>query len=240
VKNNLKNKLKFLKNKKIYFYISIILIEILLIFIFNKKGYLDLEKEDFRWLFSATAQSMAALFALNGIFLSFIFESLNYKIRSYREIIKNDLKFLRPISNRIIESWPELEIEEKANKLVEDIKNSSYNIMISGLTVKELLKELDLDSKIYTINMYKKREKELINKIKIPLFLIIFTFIISLIFIPFSSIISNLKLKHIYLSFYLIIVTITILNIYFYFLNTILLSKYYHLNNTRIDIEEKS
>ena len=78
---------KYLQNW--YFYISISIVSIVFILAY----FLDLEvfkRDMLLWFFAATSQSMAALFAVVGMFLVFRYQDLQNRLSHYNQILRNN------------------------------------------------------------------------------------------------------------------------------------------------------
>jgi len=222
VRKTCKERVKILKNKILFYrktilhyliMLIIVFIEITAILIFYQLDILQINKEMLYWLFSSTAQSMAALFAVVGMFVVFRLESIKTKLRNCYDLLK--LKFS---SNGWIyyfglinaDCWhddnilscAEYRLDEKKDRLSGNIKN-------------------DLQASIIEISHLEKARDNVIFTAKIPLLAVLITFVLSIIFISFTESISKNVIGLIILILILALITFSVIGLFYYLIYSI-------------------
>jgi len=193
---------------KTCFFVSFL--EIISIIILDITNLLKLKPEDLKWFLSASAQSMAALLGLIGMFIIFKVEIINNRLNNCYDRLRKKFKS----SNRgIIEadSWGNDEIVGKVKvylNLLTEIPDDIRN---------------DIECSIAEINSLNKSKEGIVKEFKNPLLFIVSSLLISLFLIPFSEFIFKLNL--LFLILFLPFISITIIMIYFYFKSILFLAK---------------
>lgn len=179
-----------------------------------------IEKESFFWFFSATSQSMAALFAVVGMFGVFRYQIVNERLRNLYEVLKQ--KIVSPDGRRLFgdrgaTAWFNSEIFSKANKLLEEKKGKQalheYQILLQGMEIslreiKDTLGERDT----------------ILSVTRLPIFFMLITFLISIGCLPFSGELSNNIYGKFILYFLIVLIAIS-MGIAFYSIRLSISSK---------------
>ena len=201
--------------KSILFYskISIIVIvETAAILVFYLSDILQITKEMLYWLFAATSQSMAALFAVVGMFAVFRHQNLENKLRNIYDTVKIKFSSGEWAAYFSVEPgcWEDSYIANKAEELLK-MKESK----LPGLI------EADISWNILTIRHHEKTRDEVLIRAKIPLVAVLITFIFSIIFIPLTESISNNIFGLIILLVMLALITFSMINLFYYLIYSI-------------------
>jgi hypothetical protein len=159
--------------------------------------------EDYRWLLSAIAQSMAALFGIGGMFSAYILQIVTDRIREYETTGRNLLvgwghkEFLNLSGHEFV---------SKLKEYNEKNKSDAQNPYLSeGMMI--------LKSSEKNIFFYRSIKKLLIRSIKrIALFLSVIIFL-SLVAIPFSSHLSRFICGFIFMILILFLIMICLLKL---------------------------
>ncbi len=202
--------------KSILFYskISIIVIvEIIIILVFYLSDKLCITKEMLYWLFSATSQSMAALFAIVGMFAVFRHQNLEHKLRNLYDTVK--FKFSSGMNRASFgamppEGWEDSSIVNKAEDYLEMKENKVPKNLEFGLRFSLL-----------DIKFNERARNEVLVRAKIPLATVLITFIFSIIFIPLVESISKNIFGIIILLVMLALITFSMINLFYYLIYSI-------------------
>jgi sterol desaturase/sphingolipid hydroxylase (fatty acid hydroxylase superfamily) len=187
----------------LYFLVSSIVV--LAIFLsFYLTNHFFIEKNMLFWFFGATSQSMAALFAVVGMFVVFRYQDLQTRLRHYFEILRNNFlssEWQEYFGNIEVNTMSDSEILDKSKSLLEDKKDEptykAYN---------------NLDVYVVVIESHIRIRNKVIVLAKVPMIAILITFIVSIV----SLILINVYLSISSLSpFGLVIVLITLILIIF-------------------------
>ena len=202
--------------KSILFYskISIIVIvEAAAILVFYLLDVLGITKEMLYWLFAATSQSMAALFAVVGMFAVFRYQNLDNKLRSIYDSMKR--KFLSGEWEHYFgftepKGWEDSTVADRAEKLLKT-KESKLPGALEG----------EISWNILKIKHYEKARDEVLVRARIPLVAVLITFIFSIIFIPLAESISKNIFGLIILLVMLALITFSMVNLFYYLIYSI-------------------
>jgi len=202
--------------KSILFYskiLIIVIVEIAIILVFYLSGILRITKEMLYWFFSTTAQSMAALFAVVGMFAVFRHQNLEHKLRNLYDSLKK--KFLsygwiHYFGATGAESWEDSIIANRAEELLEmkesrlphDIK---FNIRMDVLYIRH----------------HEKARNAVLIKAKIPLVAVLITFVLSIIFISLTESFSKNIIGLIILIVMLGLITFSMVDLFYYLIYSI-------------------
>ncbi len=167
------------------------------------------------WLFSATSQSMAALFAVIGMFAVFRHEYLSGVVRNNINVLKANYKTKewRDFFNlrEDPDCWEDSIVVSKSEELLENKKDETPHVYYNNAEVstailksnQEVLRFLP----VYT---------------RIPMLLVLITFMVSIISIPFTSILAKNMAGLIIVNLLLLFVVLSLLSILRYFEITLL------------------
>ncbi len=190
----------------------IILSAILLVFLplLYFKDLLLIEEKMLFWLFAATSQSMAALFAIVGMFAVFRYQDLQNRLRNLIDVLKykfqsGSLKSF--FGNTESLSWSDSEIVHKAKEKLDERKEESTHRIINNL-------ELD----IMEIESHKEVRNNVRVHAKIPMISILITFMISIFSLPFTAFLSWNCLGLVILIFIFELITFSMISIFKYFM----------------------
>ncbi len=191
----------------------IVIVETAAILFFYLSDILRITKEMLYWLFAATSQSMAALFAVVGMFAVFRYQNLDNKLRNIYDMARikfSSGKWAAYYHSVAPESWEDSDIANKAENLLK-----MKEIKLPERT------EADIAWDILTIRHYEKARVEVLVRAKIPLVAVLITFIFSIIFIPFAESISKNIFGLIILLVMLALITFSMINLFYYFIYSI-------------------
>lgn len=174
-KSNLK---KYLQNW--YFYISISIVSIVFILVY----FLDSEiikRDMLLWFFSATSQSMAALFAVIGMFLVFRYQDLQSRLSHHNQIFRNNFmsQEWRQFFGYMHEDFSvfsDSELLDRAERYLEEKKDESQDRAYNNLEVMTVVIKSHMD----VVN-------NIINLARIPMIAILLTFLVSIFSIIFVN-----------------------------------------------------
>ncbi len=207
---------KITKPKYLSFWSILFVLSVVGLFIMLRK-FVCFHGDMLFWFFASTSQSMAALFAVGGVFAVFGFQAQEAKLRNlydvYKEWIMEDLRYMffheRPdvwkdnqivsIGKKAVKEGRERIAEAKSKKgdadsqLITDEKNIS--------SIKERINDIE--------NNEKKRDVVL-KSVKLPMLVILITFMISIGSLPFTSYISESFLGLIILILTMALITYSI------------------------------
>lgn len=210
-------KRKILVYRKTILYYSkiliIVFIEITTILIIYLSNKLQINKEMLYWFFSTTAQSMAALFAIIGVFAVFRYQLQENKLRNLYDSLKK--RFLLPswiyhFGVTGAESWKDSVIADRAEELLE-MKESRlpHNI------------KFNIKMDVLYIRHHEKARHSVLTKAKIPLVAVLITFVLSIIFISFIESILKNVIALIILMFMMALITFSMIDLFYYIIYSI-------------------
>lgn len=180
----------------------------MLSFYFTK--LLIIDKQMLFWFFASTSQSMAALFAVAGIFAVFRFQVQENKLRNLYDSNKRRFtthNWSAYIGDLEAEFWSDNEFLDKAKKVLEKTAIKPIKQKIQGI-ISEIEKQMDIKNKI-------------LNMLIIPLFSVALTFFAAIIFLPISAQIENRIIGLIVLLIMLVLITFSITSIFKYIIKSI-------------------
>lgn len=165
------------------------------------------------WLFAATSQSMAALFAVVGMFAVFRYQLLDNRLRNLYDSLKNRFNTPDYIAYfKVHDSlcWEDSIIADRAEYLLKDKKGDLPDIIENNL-------ELD----IIVMRSHEQTRDLVLSRAKKPLISVLITFMLSVLYLPFTEYISSNISGVIVLIIIINMVTISILAIFLYLVESI-------------------
>jgi len=174
VKRKIKRFIKRLNKNdffNLYFLIPLLIVLAIFFFIYLTNN-LAIEKNMLFWFFAATSQSMAALFAVVGMFAVFRYQNFQTILRHQFDILrKNFLSVAWQNSFGIVNVniLSDSEILQKADNLLKDKKEESSNRAYNNLSVSVLV-----------IKDNKRIMDNIKTRARIPMIAILLTFLVSI------------------------------------------------------------
>jgi hypothetical protein len=164
------------------FFMVLVLITVVLLKIFYNN--LDkIDKEMLFWLFSASSQSMAAIFAVVGIFAAYRLQFLDNRLRNMYDCLKNKFKshnLEKIFGARYPDSWDDSIVHDKVKSLIDKNIDTIPKVMKTNL-------EVDLR----TLHSHENAKNHIFQNTRLPLFLGFLSFLLSIFFLPFTVYIQN-------------------------------------------------
>jgi len=157
------------------FFISTVLIILITFILLYLKKPTIIGKESLFWFFASTSQSMAAIFAVAGVFAVFRFQAQENKLRNLYDSHKkrfSTLNWHTYIGDKNADFWSDNEFLDKAKKVLEKTSRKTIKRKIQEI-ISEIEKQEEIKNRILTM-------------IIIPLFTVSLTFFMSITFLPFS------------------------------------------------------
>jgi len=202
------NFIKLLKSYLGYKYFYITSVSILIIYLFFYLfNLLQLKKEMLLWLFSTTSQSMAALFAVVGMFAVFRLHALEAELNDYRNVLKNKFRD----ANLDVDGWRYKEILRNAGKQLKIAQKRHRR----GDFPLPIIK--DLKCRIDEISVSEKIKNGVLYSMLIPMAAILITFLFSIFSIPLTETISINFSRYTFFLTTTILVTFSLTSIYKFF-----------------------
>ncbi len=145
------------------------------------------------WFFASTSQSMAAMFAVGGVFAVFRFQAQEAKLRNLYDVYKKwfeDIRMSIELSGYDHLYWKDNQIVSKGRELVKERREfiMSRSIEKSSLFVKGVD---ELEERLDEIENNEKKKDAVLKSVKHPMLVILITFMISIGSLPFTSYISK-------------------------------------------------
>jgi len=212
-----KEKVKMKKNKillprKTVLNYSIMLIivsiEITAILFFYQLGILQINKEMLYWLFSATAQSMAALFAVVGMFAVFRYQLQEDKLRNLYDNLKTKFSssnWILYFGARGVKGLEDSIIADRVEELLAMEKSRPSEKI-----------ENNLIEDVRIIRTHEKARDNVLITAKIPLVAVLITFLLSIIFISFTESIARNVSGLIIFIIILALITFSVIGLFYY------------------------
>lgn len=181
VKRRIKRFIKRLNKSdffNLYFLIPLLIILAIFFFIYLTNN-LAIEKNMLLWFFAATSQSMAALFAVVGMFVVFRYQYLQTILRHQIEILRNNFlsgEWQDYFGSFDISIYTDSELLSKSEDLLEDKKEEPTDRAYNNLSVSVLV-----------IRSNENIRDNIKALAKIPMIAVLITFLISV----FSLLITN-------------------------------------------------
>jgi len=191
--------------------VLLIVLGVTLLFYFM--NVLVIEKDMLFWLFGATSQSMAALFAVVGMFAVFRYQDMQTRLRNLYDSLKirfTETNWVKYFGQTEAYSWDDFAVVPRAKHHLEE-KESKLP--------KVIKRDLGIDIKLI-------ENHELVrNNIRIyartPLTAILITFMLSIISLPSSAYLSESCLGLAVLIIMMILITFSMTSIFKYFMISI-------------------
>lgn len=190
----------------------IIISAILLIFLplFYFTGHLIIEKKMLFWLFAATSQSMAALFAIVGMFAVFRYNDIQNRLRNKIDVLKNRFKsedWIHFFGRTDADCWDDSEIVDRAREKLGEKEAESPHIIYNNLEVDTLIIESHMETRDYIRVIA-----------RIPMISILMTFMISIFSLPFTVCLSKYCIGLVILIVVLVLITSSMISVFKYFM----------------------
>ena len=192
------------------FFLFPLLILLIIFFLLYFRNPTIIGKETLFWLFASTSQSMAALFAVAGVFAVFRFQAQENKLRNLYDSHKKRFSthnWNAYIGDKNAEFWSDSEFLDKAKKVLGKTPIKTIKKKIQEI-ISEIEKQEDIKNKILTMLI-------------IPLFAVSSTFFTSIAFIPLSIQLVNKMIGLIVVFIMLGLVLFSITSIFKYIVNSI-------------------
>lgn len=175
----LAKKIKIMYGLFVFFLMAL---ETVLVLHFYKLGTLKIDREMFYWLFASTSQSMAALFAVVGMFAVFRYQVLENRFNDMcgsmkRKFATHEWTYYFGITNS--EGWPNALVDYH---MEDRLKRAPANL--PG-TIRQ-----DLEVSLVILRSIKEAMEFVLKKAKIPLIAVLVTFLMAIGCTPFSSTLS--------------------------------------------------
>jgi len=193
----------------------IIISAILLIFLplLYFTGHLIIEEKMLFWLFAATSQSMAALFAVVGMFAIFRYNDIQNRLRNKIDALKNRFKsegWINFFGRTDADCWDDSEIVDRAREKLREKEDESPHVIHNNLDVDTLIIESHMGTRDY-IRVYAS----------IPMSSILLTFMISIFSLPFTAHLSENCLGLVVLIVILDLITSSMISVFKYFMMSV-------------------
>ena len=208
-------------NKKTYLYymriVLIILMETAVILILYLTNILKLEKEMLYWLFAATAQSMAALFAVVGMFAVFRFHNLSHALRNLYDTLKAHFAtedWKRYFGEQNPECWEDPIVIDRAKDLLKNRRDDLPDKIENNLRVS-----------IIIIRSHERAINNVLKRAKVPLIAILITFIITIFSISLTDPISNQVAGLIVFIMTIALISFSMINLFYYLISSIIVKQ---------------
>jgi len=208
-------------NLRIYllnWYFPIALLAVLMGFLFSYLTNPELiKKEMLFWFFASCSQSMAALFAVIGMFAVFRYQDMQNRLRNLYDSLKNKFssgQWITHFRNEIPQSWEDSAILDKVNDILRDRKDDLPEIIINNLDVSSVV-----------IKSHEDVRNNIIKFAKVPMSSILITFMLSIFSLLFTKAYFSLFFLN-YLGFAILLttllsITFSMLSVFKYFIITI-------------------
>jgi len=215
----MKNKIAEIKQSiklylKVYLFNPFFLFAVLFVLIIFFSLYLGnsaiIGKEMLLWFFASTSQSMAALFAVAGVFAVFRFQAQENKLRNLYDSNKRRFSthnWAAYIGDKEAEFWSDSEFLDKAKKVLEKTPIQTIKRKIHEI-ISDIEKQEDIKNRILTMLI-------------IPLFAVALTFFLAIAFLPISVQLANRVIGLIVLLGMLVLILFSITSIFKYIISSI-------------------
>jgi len=192
------------------FFLSAELIVLIIFILIYFRNPTIIGKEVLFWFFASTSQSMAALFAVAGMFTVFRFQSQENKLRNLYDSHKKRFSthnWNAYIGDKNAEFWSDSEFLDKAKKVLGKTPIK---------TIKQKIQEI-----IFDIEKQEDMKNRILSMVIVPLFAVSLTFIISIAFIPLSVQIANKIIGLIVIFIMLALILFSITSVFKYIISSI-------------------
>lgn len=194
--------------KRAFIIVSAILLIFLPLFYFT--DHLIIEEKMLFWLFAATSQSMAALFAIVGMFAVFRYQDIQNRLRNKIDVLKSRFKsddWIRFFGITDPDCWDDSMIIDKAKEKLKEKESESSHMFYNNLEVDILVIKSNMETRNY------------IRIIAgIPMISILMTFIMSIFSLPFTVCLSENCLGLVILILILLLITSSMISVFKYFM----------------------
>lgn len=207
-KEGIKPYLKDKVCKRTFIIVSAIILIFLPLLYFT--GHLIIEEKMLFWLFAATSQSMAALFAVVGMFAIFRYNDIQNRLRNKIDVLKNRFKsegWIRFFGETDPDCWDDSIIVDKAKEKLREKEDESPHVIYNNLDVDTLIIESHMGTRDY-IRVHAR----------IPMISILLTFMISIFSLPFTARLSENCLGLVILIGILMLITSSMISVFKYFM----------------------
>ncbi|MCK4822999.1 hypothetical protein KA005_44975 [bacterium] len=194
--------------KRAFIIVSAIILIFLPLLYFT--GHLMIEEKMLFWLFAATSQSMAALFAIVGMFAVFRYQDIQNRLRNLIDVLKSRFKshgWIRFFGETDPDCWDDSIIVDKAKEKLKEKETADPHVIYNNLDVDTLIIESNMETRNY------------IRVIAgIPMISILLTFMISIFSLPFTLCLSENCLGLVILIIILLLITSSMISVFKYFM----------------------
>lgn len=173
-------------------------------------GHLIIEEKMLFWLFAATSQSMAALFAIVGMFAVFRYNDIQNRLRNKIDVLKNRFKsedWIHFFGRTDADCWDDSEIVDRAREKLREKEDEDPHVIYNNLDVDTLIIESHMGTRDY-IRVYAG----------IPMISILLTFMISIFSLPFTVCLSKNCQGLVILIVVLVLITSSMISVFKYFM----------------------
>ena len=190
----------------------IIISAILLIFLplLYFTGHLIIEEKMLFWLFAATSQSMAALFAIVGMFAVFRYNDIQNRLRNKIDVLKNRFKsedWIHFFGKTDADCWDDSIIVDKAKEKLKEKEAEDPHAIYSNLDVGITVIKSNMETRDYIRFIA-----------SVPMISILLTFMISIFSLPFTVCLSKNCLGLVILIIILVLITSSMISVFKYFM----------------------
>lgn len=219
--SKIKTRVSIYRNTYIYrlVIVTTITIEVVALMLLYQANILRLEKEMLYWMFAATAQSMAALFAVVGMFAVFRHQNLSNILRNLYDSLKSMLKtddFVYYIGNTDAQCWDDFILVSRAKEI---LKNNKERFS------KTLAFNLNMD--ILTIISHERARNNVLKNAKVPLTAVLITFMQAIGFLMFTNNIENTLTGLVVLIVMISSITFSMISLFYYLIRSIAVKRKY-------------
>ena len=196
-----------------YFRLSLLIILIVYLF-FISFDLIQIEKETLFWFFSTISQSMAALFAVVGMFAIFRIQAIEIKLIDYGNALKHKFKspYWRDRFDELdVDCWRHSDILKKAKGQLKIAEERHKRGDFPSPIIR------DLKDRITQISLTEKSRTVLSYSLLIPMATILITFITSICCLPLSAAFSINFSRFVILLIIIILITFSSVSLYRFF-----------------------
>ena len=207
-KEGIKPYLKDKVCKRTFIIVSAIILIFLPLLYFT--GHLIIEEKMLFWLFAATSQSMAALFAIVGMFAVFRYNDIQNRLRNRIDVLKNRFKsedWIRFFGRTDADCWDDSIIVDKAKEKLKKKGAEDPHVIYNNLDVDIVVIESHMETRNYIRVIA-----------SIPMISILLTFMISIFSLPFTVCLSKNCLGLVILIIILVLITSSMISVFKYFM----------------------
>lgn len=147
------------------------------------------------WFFASTSQSMAALFAVGGVFAAFRFQAQEHKLRNLYDVyIKWFDDWQQDMGTEFdTRLWKDNQISSLGKDIVKERRKHIANAKSKDIAIYPQLEGLidGLEVRVNEIVYHEKKRNVVLQSVKLPMLVILITFMISIGSLPLASYFSR-------------------------------------------------